>query len=116
MKPFWQISSDEVAECLHATTWCPAVDFFRGGGFSTKFITVGGMPVTMARINLIKGLGPVLQLAAGYTVELPDAVSNQLNQRTNPTWPTTWFVPNLTGQGPFADVYSVSIGEPTTPP
>lgn len=107
MKPFWEITEDEVQQCLEATQWCPAVDFFRGGGYSTDFTTRGGMPVTMARINLIKGLGPVLQLAEGYTVELPDNVHDILDARSNPTWPTTWFVPNLTGEGAFKDVYAV---------
>lgn len=107
MKPFWDIAEDEVAECLAATRWCPAVDFFRGGGFSTDFTTAGGMPVTMARLNLVKGIGPVLQLAEGYTVELPEDVHDKLDRRSNPTWPTTWFVPNLTGEGAFKDVYSV---------
>ncbi|NHN34015.1 L-fucose isomerase [Paenibacillus agricola] len=107
MKPFWDITEDEVKQSLEATQWCPAVDFFRGGGFSTDFTTRGGMPVTMARINLIAGLGPVLQIAEGYTVELPDDVHDKLDQRSNPTWPTTWFVPNLTGVGAFKDVYSV---------
>jgi L-fucose isomerase len=96
MKPFWAIDPEEVDQCLRATTWCPAVDFFRGGGFSTDFTTQGGMPVTMVRLNLIKGLGPVLQLAEGYTVELPEEVHEILDRRSNPTWPTTWFVPNLT--------------------
>ncbi|WP_240420542.1 L-fucose isomerase [Paenibacillus periandrae] len=107
MKPYWDITAEEVKQSLEATQWCPAVDFFRGGGFSTDFTTRGGMPVTMARINLIAGLGPVLQLAEGYTVELPDDVHDKLDQRSNPTWPTTWFVPNLTGTGAFKDVYSV---------
>lgn len=107
MKPFWDITENEVEKCLEATKWCPAVDFFRGGGFSTDFQTKGGMPVTMARINLIKGLGPVLQLAEGYTVDIPQDVHDILDQRTNQTWPTTWFVPNLTGEGVFKDVYSV---------
>ncbi|CAG7615942.1 L-fucose isomerase [Paenibacillus solanacearum] len=107
MKPFWDITEEEVRKSLEATQWCPAVDFFRGGGFSTDFTTRGGMPVTMARINVIQGLGPVLQLAEGYTVELPDDVHDKLDQRSNPTWPTTWFVPNLTGTGAFKDVYSV---------
>jgi L-fucose isomerase len=89
MKPFWNIAQDEAAQCLEATRWCPAVDFFRGGGFSTDFTTRGGMPATMARINLIKGAGPVLQLAEGYTVELPDDVHDTLDRRSNPTWPTT---------------------------
>ncbi|MDF2958572.1 MAG: L-fucose isomerase [Paenibacillus sp.] len=107
MKPFWEITEDEVRACLQATQWCPAVDFFRGGGFSTDYLTEGGMPVTMARLNLVQGLGPVLQLAEGYTVDIPDSVHDVLDQRTNPTWPTTWFVPRLTGEGSFKDVYSV---------
>lgn len=107
MKPFWEIADEEVKQCLGATLWCPAVDFFRGGGYSTDFTTRGGMPVTMARINMIKGVGPVLQLAEGCTVELPEDIHHVLDQRSNPTWPTTWFVPNLTGEGAFKDVYSV---------
>lgn len=107
MKPFWEITEDEAKSCLEATEWCPAVDFFRGGGFSTDFTTRAGMPVTMARINLIAGLGPVLQLAEGYTVELPDDVHDKLDERSNQTWPTTWFAPNLTGEGLFKDVYTV---------
>jgi L-fucose isomerase len=107
MKPFWDIKEEEVQACLDATKWCPAVDFFRGGGFSTDFTTRAGMPVTMARINLVAGVGPVLQIAEGYTVELPDEVHDVLDQRSNPTWPTTWFVPNLTGEGLFKDVYTV---------
>ncbi|WP_186445624.1 L-fucose isomerase [Paenibacillus cremeus] len=107
MKPFWEITQDEVEACLKATSWCPAVDFFRGGGFSTDYQTAGGMPVTMARINLVAGLGPVLQLAEGYTVDLPQDIHDVLDQRTNPTWPTTWFVPSLTGEGVFRSVYSV---------
>ena len=65
------------------------------------------MPVTMSRINLIKGLGPVLQIAEGFTVDLPEDVNLQLTERTNPTWPTTWFAPKVTGEGAFRDVYSV---------
>jgi L-fucose isomerase len=107
MKPHWDITEQDVQACLDATLWCSAVDFFRGGGFSTDFTTCGGMPVTMARINLVDGLGPVLQLAEGYTVELPDEIHDRLDQRTNPTWPTTWFVPNLTGSGAFRSVYTV---------
>ncbi|MUG70162.1 MULTISPECIES: L-fucose isomerase [Paenibacillus] len=107
MKPFWDITDDEVKKCLDATKWCPAVDFFRGGGYSTDFTTRGGMPMTIARINLIKGVGPVLQLAEGYSVELPEDVHDVLDQRSNPTWPTTWFVPKLTGKGAFKDVYTV---------
>ena len=108
MKPYWQISESEVQKCLHATTWYPAItEYFRGGGFSSAFLTRGGMPVTMSRVNLVKGLGPVLQLAEGWTVDLPERVHQELNERTNPTWPTHWFTPRLTGQGAFRDVYSV---------
>ncbi|MBB6636901.1 L-fucose isomerase [Cohnella thailandensis] len=107
MKPFWEITPEEAQACLDATLWRPAVDFFRGGGFSTDFTTREGMPVTIARINLIAGVGPVLQLAEGHTVELPDNVHDKLDDRSNPTWPTTWFVPNLTGEGLFRDVYAV---------
>jgi L-fucose isomerase len=108
MKPFWEISADEAQACLEATTWYPAnTGYFRGGGFSSGFLTEGGMPVTMSRLNLVKGLGPVLQIAEGYTVDLPADVHETLNERTDPTWPTHWFVPNTTGSGPFRDVYSV---------
>lgn len=108
MKPFWEISEEEAKLCLENTRWCPGEkEYFRGGGYSSQFKTAGKMPVTMSRVNLVKGLGPVLQLAEGYTIELEDAVHNVLDRRTNPTWPTTWFVPNLTGAGAFKDVYSV---------
>jgi len=108
MKPFWEITPGEVEKCLSVTNWYPAsVGYWRGGGFSSGFLTRGEMPVTMSRINLIKGLGPALQIAEGYTFDLPEDVYNSLNERTDPTWPTHWFVPNLTGSGPFKDVYSV---------
>lgn len=108
MKPFWEISDSDVRKCLQATTWYPAMtEYFRGGGFSSLFLTRGGMPMTMSRINLVKGLGPVLQLAEGWTVDLPADVHRELNERTNPTWPTHWFAPRLTGHGAFRDVYSV---------
>ncbi|MBD0378963.1 L-fucose isomerase [Paenibacillus sedimenti] len=108
MKPFWEITDEEVTKCLEATSWRPAaVEYFRGGGYSTDFLTKGGMPVTMSRINLVKGLGPVLQLAEGYSVDLPEDVHNTLDLRTDSTWPTTWFAPILTGEGSFTDVYSV---------
>jgi len=108
MKPFWEITDQEVSDCLQSTQWCPANQgYFRGGGFSSLFLTEGGMPVTMSRLNLIKGQGPVLQLAEGFTVTLPDEVHNKLDERTDPTWPTTWFAPILTGQGAFRDVYTV---------
>ncbi|MGQ9682576.1 MAG: L-fucose isomerase [Anaerolineae bacterium] len=108
MKPYWVISPDEVARCLDATWWYPAdTGYFRGGGYSSGFLTRGGMPVTMTRLNLVKGLGPALQIAEGVTVDLPSEVHATLNERTNPTWPTHWFVPRLTGNGAFRDVYSV---------
>jgi len=108
MKPFWEISEEEVQKTLDATTWFPAEgEYFRGGGFSSNFLTKGGMPITMARVNLVKGLGPVLQLAEGWTVDIPAHVHKILNERTSQTWPTTWFAPRLTGEGNFKDVYSV---------
>jgi L-fucose isomerase len=110
IKPFWEITPDEVQRCLEATTWHAGItEYFRGGGWSTNFLTRGGMPVTMSRLNLIKGLGPALQIAEGTIAELPQEVHRVLDQRTNPTWPTTWFVPRLTGSGPFRDVYSVMV-------
>ena len=108
MKPYWQITPQEARACLEATTWYPAnLAYFRGGGFSSNFLTRGDMPVTMSRINLIKGLGPALQIAEGYAVDIPIEVHRVLDERTDRTWPTHWFVPNLTGSGPFRDVYSV---------
>lgn len=108
MKPYWEITPEEVDRCLSATTWFPAnTGYFRGGGFSSGFLSRGGMPITMARLNLVKGLGPVLQLAEGWTVDLPQKVHETLNERTDPTWPTHWFASRLTGKGPFRDVYSV---------
>ena len=108
MKPFWEIDDDDVAAALAATTWYPANrGYFRGGGFSSQFVSRGGMPVTMARINLVSGTGPVLQIAEGWTVDLPKEVHDVLDQRTDPTWPTHWFVPRTTGHGPFRDVYTV---------
>ncbi|HET7726234.1 MAG TPA: L-fucose isomerase, partial [Candidatus Limnocylindrales bacterium] len=108
MKPFWEITEDDVEAALAATRWPPAVTgYFRGGGFSSQFVSRGGMPLTMIRINLVKGVGPVLQLAEGWTVDLPEDVHHVLNQRTNPTWPTHWFTPRVTGEGAFRDVYTV---------
>ena len=108
MKPWWDITSEEADKCLENTRWCPGnLEYFRGGGFSSQFKTAGQMPVTMSRINLVKGLGPVLQLAEGWTIELPDEIHMTLDKRTDPTWPTTWFVPRTNGIGPFKDVYSV---------
>ena len=108
MKPFWEISEKEAQDCLDTTKWYPAsLGYFRGGGYSSGFLTKGGMPVTMCRINLIKGIGPVLQIAEGWTIDLPEKVHKTLNERTDRTWPTTWFVPRLTDDSAFADVYSV---------
>lgn len=108
MKPFWDITEEEVTKCLGATTWYPADQgYFRGGGYSSNFLSKGGMPVTMLRINRIKGQGPVLQIAEGWTVELPEKVHQTINVRTDKTWPTTWFAPRLTEKPQFKDVYSV---------
>ena len=108
MKPWWQMTDKDISPCLKATDWCQAnLGYFRGGGFSSHFKTEAEMPVTMLRMNAIDGLGPVLQIAEGYTVTVPDDVQKILWDRTDPTWPSTWFVPRLTGQGAFKDVYSV---------
>ena len=108
MKPFWQMTQSDIKACLDATDWCRAnYEYFRGGGFSSHFRCRAQMPVTMLRVNVADGIGPVLQLAEGYTVDLPNAVHNVIDKRTDPSWPTTWFVPRLTGEGAFSDVYSV---------
>ena len=108
MKPFWEITEAEAQACLEATTWHPSMtEYFPGGGWSTRFLTTGGMPVTMCRLNLVKGLGPALQIAEGWTIDLPEKVHTVLDERTNPTWPSTWFAPKITGHGAFRDVYSV---------
>lgn len=108
MKPYWEITEGEAKKCLDATTWYPANNgYFRGGGYSSKFVTRGGMPVTMCRLNLVKGIGPVLQIAEGETIDLPENVHKTLDERTDKSWPTTWFVPRLTGEGVFTDVYNV---------
>ena len=108
MKPFWEIDEKEVDKCLDATEWYPAsTGYFRGGGYSSGFLTRGDMPMTMSRLNIVKGLGPVLQIAEGWTVDIPPEVHKTLNERTDPTWPTHWFVPRLTGENAFKDVYSV---------
>jgi L-fucose isomerase len=108
MKPFWEISEAEMKRCLKATTWHPSItEYFPGGGWSTRYRTRGGMPATMIRLNLVDGLGPALQIAEGHTIDLPDDVHDALDQRTNPTWPTTWFAPVLTGEGAFRSAYEV---------
>lgn len=108
IKPFWEITREDAEECLGATLWSPAnTGYFRGGGFSSQFTTRDVMPITISRVNLVKGVGPVLQLAEGWTVHLPEKINKILTDRTDPGWPTTWFTPRLTGKGPFTDVYSV---------
>lgn len=108
LKPFWEITEEEVDKMLKATQWGPSsLEYFRGGGYSSKFLTKAGMPVTMCRLNLVKGLGPVLQLAEGWTVTFPDNVFDKIDKRTDKTWPSTFFVPRTTGIGRFKDVYSV---------
>lgn len=108
MKPWYEMKEEDVTACLEATQWCPAsAGYFQGGGFSSQFYTKAEMPVTLMRVNLVHGVGPTLQIAEGYTVVLPEEVHDILNQRTDPTWPTTWFAPRLTGEGAFSDVYSV---------
>ncbi|MDR2900112.1 MAG: L-fucose isomerase, partial [Treponema sp.] len=108
MKPFYEVTDDDWKACLGATTW-NAADFgyFRGGGFSSRFITQSEMPVTMSRLNLVKGVGPVLQIAEGWTVKLPEDVSDKLWKRTDYTWPCTWFAPRITGVGAFTSAYDV---------
>lgn len=108
VKPWWMVSAEETEKCMKATHWDAAeLEYFRGGGWSSEFHTPGGMPVTMIRINRVEGLGPVIQIAEGETVQLPEEVANKLMERTSPSWPTTWFAPRTTGVGPFRDVYSV---------
>jgi L-fucose isomerase len=108
IKPHWEVTDQDAKNCLDATQWCPGVDeYFRGGGYSSKFLTAGGVPFTMTRLNLVKGVGPVLQIAEGWSVDLPEEVHATLDKRTDRTWPTTWFAPRLTGQGAFRDVYAV---------
>jgi L-fucose isomerase len=108
MKPFWRVTERDIEASLQATRWAPAsLGYFRGGGFSSQFSTKGEMPVTLVRLNMVDGLGPMLQVAEGYTVDLPAEVNKTLLDRTDPTWPSTWFTPILTGEGAFKDVYSV---------
>lgn len=108
IKPFWEVTEEETEKMMENTEFCAANrQYFRGGGFSTKFYTKGEMPITMTRINIVKGVGPVLQIAEGYTVKLPDEVHETIDQRTDAGWPTTYFAPNLTGEGAFTSVYEV---------
>lgn len=108
MKPWWEMTAADISGCLKATDWCRAnYGYFRGGGFSSHFKTQAEMPITMIRMNIVEGVGPVMQIAEGYTATLPDDMHDKLDKRTDRTWPTTWFVPKLTGEGAFKDVYSV---------
>ncbi len=108
MKRYWEMTQEEAEACLEATHWHPAGrEYMRGGGFTSKFLTKGDMPVTMCRINLIKGIGPVLQIAEGWAVDVDKDIFDHIDMRTDPAWPTTWFAPRLTGKGAFKDVYSV---------
>ena len=108
IKPFWEVSWNDVQKCIAATKWRYAdVQLFPGGGYSTDFMTKEGMPITACRLNIMDGLGPFMQIAEGVSVRLPQEVEQLIDERTNPTWPTTWFVPRLTGEGVFKDVYSV---------
>ena len=110
MKRWWEVTDEDIEKMTAATSWCEAgFDNFRGGGFSSHFVTRAEMPVTMIRLNLVRGLGPVLQLAEGWTVKLPDEVTDVLMERTNPTWPCTWFTPRCDGKpgSPFENAYSV---------
>ena len=110
MKQWWDVTDEDIKKMTDATVWCEAgFDNFRGGGYSSSFTTRAEMPVTMIRLNLIKGLGPTLQIAEGWTVHLPDEVSSQLMERTNPTWPCTWFTPRCDGKegSPFKSAYDV---------
>lgn len=108
MKPFWEMSDEDIKLCLDATEWCAADQgYFRGGGFSSRYLTRAEMPATMIRLNLVKGLGPVLQICEGYTINLPDEVSDKIWKRTDYTWPCTWFAPRTTGEGAFKTAYDV---------
>lgn len=108
MKAWYDVTEEDQEAILKATTW-NAADFgyFRGGGFSSRFITEAEMPATMIRLNIVKGLGPMLQIAEGWTVKLPEEVSDILWKRTDYTWPCTWFAPRTTGEGAFKTAYDV---------
>ena len=108
MREWYDVTEDDQKKMLEATEWCAADNgYFRGGGYSSRYLTRAEMPVTMIRLNLIKGLGPALQIAEGWTVNLPDEVSDKLWKRTDYTWPCTWFAPRVTGKGAFKTAYDV---------
>jgi L-fucose isomerase len=108
MKEWWNVTEADAKACMDATTW-PYADlgYFRGGGYSSRFITEAEMPCTMMRLNIVKGIGPVMQLVEGWTVHLPDEVTDKLWKRTDYTWPCTWFAPRVTGKAPFKTAYEV---------
>ena len=108
MKQWWEMTEADQKAVMDATTWNPADNgYFRGGGFSSRFLTRAEMPVTMIRLNLVKGLGPVLQIAEGWTVKLPEEVADKIWKRTDYTWPCTYFAPRCTGEGAFKTAYDV---------
>ena len=108
IKPWYEMTQKDIDACLKATDWCAADNgYFRGGGYSSHFLTRAEMPATMIRLNIIKGFGPILQIAEGYTVHLPDEVSDVIWKRTDYTWPCTWFTPRITGEGPFKSAYDL---------
>ncbi len=108
MKPWYEVTEEDQDAIMKATTWNYAdLGYFRGGGFSSRFETKVEMPATMIRLNIVKGLGPVLQIAEGWTVGLPAEVSDKLWKRTDYTWPCTWFAPRTTGEGAFKTAYDV---------
>ena len=108
MKPWYDMTEEDCEKVLAATEWAPAdLGYFRGGGYSSRFSTRAEMPATMIRLNLVEGLGPMLQIAEGWTVKLPEEVNDALWKRTDYTWPSTWFTPRCTGEGAFKTAYDV---------
>lgn len=108
IKQHWDVTKADIKKCMAKSEWCPGVDeYFRGGGLSLRYLSRGGVPFTLVRLNILKGMGPVMIIAEGWSVDLPAKVHKTLDERTNMTWPTTWFAPRVTGKGAFADVYSV---------
>ncbi len=108
IKEWYNVTAEDADKILEATTWNAADNgYFRGGGYSSRFLTRAEMPATMIRLNLVKGLGPVLQIAEGWTVQLPDEVSDVIWKRTDYTWPCTWFAPRCNGEGPFKSAYDL---------
>ena len=118
IKPFWDMDRKDIDACMESVEWCPSdLGYFRGGGYSSRFLTQAEMPMTMIRLNLVKGMGPVVQIAEGSTVDLPLQVADCIWKRTDYTWPCTFFAPRLTGKGAFRTVYDVmnNWGETTEP-